>query len=646
MNPLRTFDLRHGGIYEFFMIPLLAVFVCAGSLVAQKTPDNVALQIARLKSPNVELRRYASDSLAKFGDPRATEPLIVALSDVDPQVRAFAATGLGQAKNPAAVAPLIALLNDPEESVSTAAAMALGKSHDPRSIAPLVASLTKFPTVPMALAEFGPAAVEPLLAAAKSDDSAVRGSAIEALLLTHDARAIPAFTAAMNDPDVGVRQLALLSLQTLQAPNFLDALRAALKDPDPACRAMALRASGELPAAESIQIAIAALHDTEPSVRNAVSIYLKPVQTADPQVALGLIALVQDPDASVSWSALQSLSTSRDPKAIDAMLGFAQGKNPHVDSFEAMNLLGNVKDPRVFDLLTSALKSSNVQVSVSASEQLGNLRDPRAVPALAVAARSNVPALANDALISLGKIGPPAADALIGLLNQPGLQNVAIAALANTKDPRAVPPLLAMLATPYKGKPQPYGAIVQVADDPGPVRPMTYSAVLSALGQLGDPRAVAPLIDYMKNGPVSRDSVPDQLAAIGTASIAPLMPLLHAPDENTRRFAAEALSDLAMKQSSKDTRPHDALVAVAGTHDIAIMAGAYQFYVSLGTPGTETDLVAALEHFPDQGMAEYFLNCGSVPLEDAAIAWGQKVHFHITQEVYGVAWGQMPKPAE
>jgi HEAT repeat protein len=628
---------------------LLGALLCwpgAGVLLAQAAPDNVALQIARLKSPNVELRRNAADALAKFADPRSTQPLIAALTDPDPQVRADAAMGMGHVKSPAAVEPLISLLNDADESVSTAAAMALGKIQDPRAIAPLVANLSRINVAPMALLQFGPAAVEPLLATARSNDPAVRSSAIEALSLAHDPRAIPVFTAALSDPDGAVRQLALLSLQTSNAPNFLEALRTTLKDPDPATRAIALRASGELPAAESIQVAIAALHDPDPSVRNAASVYLTPAQTSDPQVAQGLIALVSDPDSSVSWSALSTLATSRDPKAIDAMLGFAQGKTPRVDPYQAMGLLGKVQDPREFALLTGTLKSIDSRMAMIAAEQLGELHDARAVPALADAARSKFPAVASDALVSLGRIGPPAVDALTGLLNLPGLQTVAISSLAFTHDHRAVPSLLTMLQTPYKGTPQPYGAaITQGPDDPGPVRPMTYSALLSALGQLGDPRAVAPLIEYMKNGPVGRNLVPQELCALGSASIEPLIALLHDSNENTRRLAAEALSDLAMKQQ-KDTRPRDALVAVMGTHDIAIMAGAYQFYVSLGAPGTENDLVAALERFPNQGMAEYFLNCGSVPLEDAAIAWGQKLHYHITQQVYGIVWGQMPKVAE
>jgi HEAT repeat protein len=647
MNPLRFFFFRNMARRGFNVsITVVLCTATACSTRAQTAPDNVTLQIARLKSPNVDLRRNAADALAKFGDPRATQPLIAALGDPDPQVRADAAMGLGSVKSPAAVNALIPLLDDPDENVNLSAAMALGKSQDPRAIAPLVTNLPKIQAASMSLLQFGPSAVEPLLAAAKSGDPTVRGSAIEALMLTHDPRALAAFIPALNDPDTGVRQLALLALQTSNAPNFLDALRAALKDPDTATRAMALRASGKLPNAESVPIVINALRDSDPSIRNAAATYLTPTQTADPQVAQALIALVQDPDSSVSWSAIQSLATSRDPKAIDAMLGFAQGKNSKVDPHIAMALLAKVQDSRAFKLLVDSLASSDMQSAMSAAEQLGNLRDAPAVPALAAAAAGKVPSVALQAITSLGRIGPPAADALIGLLNHPGLQNGVIDALAFGKDTRAVPALLSLLQTPYKGTPQPYGAaITQTADDPGPVRPMTYSALLSALGELRDPRAVAPLIEYMKNGPVGRGIVPQELANLGSASIEPLIPLLHDSNENTRRLAAEALSDLAMKQQ-KDTRPHDALVAAMGTHDLAIMAGAYQFYVSLGAPGTENDLVAALERFPNQEMAEYFLNCGSVPLEDAAIAWGQKLHFHITQQVYGVVWGQMPKQAD
>ncbi len=514
MNPLRFFFFRsvaHTGFNVSLTLLLCAATSCP--TCAQAVPDNVTLQIARLKSPNVELRRYAADALAKFGDPRSVQPLIAALGDPDPQVRAVAAMGLGSVKSPAAVNALIPLLDDPDENVSEAAAGVLGTSKDPRAIAPLVTSLSKVYFASVALYQLGPAVVEPLIAAARDPDPNVRKRAVEALMLTHDPRAIPAVAAAISDPEAEVRQSALISLHILNAPNYPEALKEALNDPDASTRAMALRASGKLPNAESVPIVINALRDSDPSIRNAAATYLTPTQTADPQVAQALIALVQDPDSSVSWSAIQSLATSRDPKAIDAMLSFAQGKNPKVDPHQAIRLLGKIQDPRAYALLVQALQGTDQQTAMIAAEQLGDLHDARAVPALTAAAKSKFPAVASDALISLGKIGPPSVDALIGLLNQPGLQNGAIGALANTHDPRAVPPLIALLQTPYKGTPQPYSAAIsQAPDDPGPVRPLTYSAVLNALGELRDPRAVAPLIEYMKNGPVGRGIVPQELA--------------------------------------------------------------------------------------------------------------------------------------
>jgi hypothetical protein len=45
----------------------------------------------------------------------------------------------------------------------------------------------------------------------------------------------------------------------------------------------------------------------------------------------------------------------------------------------------------------------------------------------------------------------------------------------------------------------------------------------------------------------------------------------------------------------------------------AAIAGAYQFYVDQGKPGSE------------DALAEYFLNCGDVKLEEAARAWAANI---------------------
>ena len=72
--------------------------------------------------------------------------------------------------------------------------------------------------------------------------------------------------------------------------------------------------------------------------------------------------------------------------------------------------------------------------------------------------------------------------------------------------------------------------------------PFCYESVVRALAVSGDPRAIEPLIDYMRMGPFGRDSVPYSLAYFGHPAVAPLIVLLHDPNEKTRSLAAQTLT--------------------------------------------------------------------------------------------------------
>jgi len=640
-----------GLVYSLLHPYAFAGLVCLISMrtsSAQNELDNVALQIARLTSTDPEMREYAADALAKFQDRRALEPLIAALRDPDPKVRRNAAFGLGGLKDSLAVEPLIALLNDPDQSVCTSVATALESIHDPRAIAPLVSAMANFAFASFELGEFGTAAVDPLISALHDKDPGVRRGAADALSRLPDPRVFQALYAALQDPDLEVRESALLSLSVRANPHREEPVLAAFKDPNPATRRAATQTASDVKTAPIADALIAALSDPDRSVRLAAAVALGQGKFDDPRAVRPLIAVLSEPGSDLHFSALQTLASIHDARVTDELLALARGAPSDqrqqvgaTDQESAMQQLGKLHDPRVVDFLIEALQSDDSGVRITAADQLGKLRDPRAVSALLAALKKEP--WNSAAATALGRIGAPAVDALIALLQDPATMDAAIEALSQAKDPKAVPPLVALLRTTYRGTPQPYGVIIEARTDPGPVRPLTYTSLMSALGRIGDSRAIPPLIDYLKNGPIARGEAAQALAEIGPASIEPLTPLLHDPNEMTRRFAAEALSDLALKRD-EDSRPHDALVAALAAHDAAIMAGAYQFYVGLGAPGTEEALAAALDHFGDQQMAEYFLNCGNVSLEDAAIAWGQKQHFHITQEVYGVVWGKMPSP--
>ena len=106
------------------------------------TPSVPSLVLA-LKHSDRDVRTKAAWSLGELKDPRAVEPLIAALNDMDGQdVRTKAAWSLGELKDPRAVEPLIAALNDMDVHVIWEATEALGKIGDSRAVEPLIEKLT------------------------------------------------------------------------------------------------------------------------------------------------------------------------------------------------------------------------------------------------------------------------------------------------------------------------------------------------------------------------------------------------------------------------------------------------------------------------------------------------------------------------
>ncbi len=79
--------------------------------------------------------------LARLGDERVVEPLVLALKSEDHYVRREAAKALGGMGSPAAVEPLIEALGDSEEYVRRNAITALGVFGDERAIEPLKEAL-------------------------------------------------------------------------------------------------------------------------------------------------------------------------------------------------------------------------------------------------------------------------------------------------------------------------------------------------------------------------------------------------------------------------------------------------------------------------------------------------------------------------
>jgi len=88
----------------------------------------VVFESARDDDPR--LRRYLALALRELRDPRATDPLLAALSDADLLTRIYAAWALGAIGDPRAAEGLVPLLEDEEADLRKVAAFALGALSD------------------------------------------------------------------------------------------------------------------------------------------------------------------------------------------------------------------------------------------------------------------------------------------------------------------------------------------------------------------------------------------------------------------------------------------------------------------------------------------------------------------------------------
>jgi HEAT repeat protein len=166
--------------------------------------------IAAMNDRNYQVRKFAAIALGEIHDSRAFEPFLAALSDTDSEVRGWAAVGLGKSQDPRAFDPLMAIMEDSKNDpyLRGHAASGLSILGDPRAIAPLIEALgytyaIQRDSVEGALQGFGPAAVDPLLAALKSPGGKFRGEVTRVLfkiLPETDPRAVNALLLQVQTP--------------------------------------------------------------------------------------------------------------------------------------------------------------------------------------------------------------------------------------------------------------------------------------------------------------------------------------------------------------------------------------------------------------------------------------------------------------
>ncbi len=109
-------------------------------------------------------------------------------------------------------------------------------------------------------------------------------------------------------------------------------------------------------------------------------------------------------------------------------------------------------------------------------------------------------------------------------------------------------------------------------------------------------------------------------------AVDPLLPLLEDNDKTIRMRTAGALGFI------KDERVTILMNRILQENNLELIAGAHKYFILAGIPGSENQLIAAMNATNDVSMVEDLLNCDRPALFIAARQW---VKDHNALTIYG-----------
>jgi HEAT repeat protein len=278
-----------------------------------------------------------------------------------------------------------------------------------------------------------------------------------------------------------------------------EVLLAGLRHPQPENRAEAARILGMRHEKIAVEPLIALLQDEQErdivkhAVLDALS-HIKDQQALQPI----LKALQHDESAEIRASAARALGQFSGLRAMNGLIDALQTDRKIIVQIEVIRALGHVRHERVETVLIDLLTSNpNAMLQTATVDTLGQLQSQRAtMPLITLLRQTPSSMMRREVTKALGRVrDPKAVPSLMAIIeqsdNDPILQGMAITALGQIGDRRAVQPL------------------VQILDADNPVLSLH---TIEALGLLGDRDASPSLTTRLQ-------------AQLKTAALLPIQPI-------------------------------------------------------------------------------------------------------------------------
>jgi HEAT repeat protein len=385
---------------------------------------------------------FGSPNVEQMKTKRDVPGLIKALTHKDGSVRKTAVEALGEIRDPRGVGPLKDVLKTDEWYVRHAAAKALTKLKWRPGKDELGAFYWIVEEKWDQCVAMGPRAVEALIEVLKSTpktvyDQTLRAGTIDALGAIGDPRAVEPLTAELGSQNENVRITVVMTLGKIGDSSAVLVLIASLKDGNYAVRRAAALALGAIGDPQAIEPLLAALKawDYEMGAIAASALVKIGIPAIEP-----LLSASKESHWQVNHSIkiLDQLGWRPDKDEAGASYWIARGKWDECVS---------IGTPAVEPLIR-ALKGG----TIGAAEALGKIGDPRAAGPLIEALEKRDEEMRRVAIDALVRIGSPAVNGLKERLNYrisfTGYQSVCqafIKALGEIGDPPAIEPLLPVL---------------------------------------------------------------------------------------------------------------------------------------------------------------------------------------------------------
>ncbi len=479
-------------------------------------------------------RRAAVSALRSY-DPSLTRKYVLkALTDDDDEVRLEAARVAAQGRMVDAVPRLVEWLSDPDKVVRRVATDALGAIGDAAGTVALIRTLGDFDGdvrmgAVLALGKIGQrgdrTVVVPLISRVTDEKTEVRRAAIEALKAIGDRRAVVAMVSAFGDPNLEVRKTAAGGVGKLGDRAAIPALIRLLNEPQPELRHLAMTSLGDLGAAEAVDDLVAVLArggDSSSSAAYALGqIAAGGDRDATPIAVRALVAALADPAGRPG--VLEALRRAG-TAAVPALVDHLDGRAPG-DPGSAVDLLSDFGDARATPALIAELDRGRMGVARVVAA-LARTRDPRAlVPVLGLIASPD-PAIRIAAMTATGPLlgtDRRAADALIERLgdDEEDVRVLAADYLAQIRATTAVPALIGLTGAPRSAR--------------------LRHAAIAALGAMGDGQAGPALIAVLADpDPILARAAADALAYLGDPATERALAVAARHDDATRPFVIRA----------------------------------------------------------------------------------------------------------